>query len=176
MMNYNIVLIGFMGTGKTTIASYLQDVFGMTLVETDKEIEEQEGKSVSQIFEEKGEDYFRDRESALLKEYEGEINLVISCGGGMPLREENVKVMKEIGFVVLLTASPKEIMKRLKGSEGRPLLKDRFTEEGIQELMDERKDKYEAAADLIVDTDHRNPAQICGEMITRLEEKSAQDV
>ncbi len=176
MMNYNIVLIGFMGTGKTTVASYLQDVFGMTLVETDKEIEEQEGKSISQIFDEKGEDYFRDRESALLKEYEGETNLVISCGGGMPLRSENVEVMKKIGWVVLLTAAPKEIMKRLKGSEDRPLLKDRFSEEGIQELMDQRKDKYEAAADLVIDTDHRTPAQICAEMITHLEEKSAQDV
>ena len=109
LFHYNIVLIGFMGAGKSTISDYLSTMFAMRLIEMDQVIEEREEMSISDIFATYGEEYFPNLETKLLKELQNTNNCVISCGGGAALKEENVKEMKKNGRVVLLTASPQTV-------------------------------------------------------------------
>ena len=104
LFNYNIVLIGFMGAGKSTISDFLKNVLAMDVVEMDQIIAQRQGMSISDIFETYGEQYFRDLETNLLIEMQSRSNVVISCGGGTPMREYNVVEMKKNGRVVLLTA------------------------------------------------------------------------
>mgnify|MGYP000755898221 CR=1 FL=1 len=115
-------------------------------------------------------EYFRDQETNLLKELQEESNLVISCGGGAALRACNVAEMKKNGRVVLLTASPEVILDRVKDSDDRPVLKGRKSIEGITELMEQRRERYEAAADIVIQTDHKSVQEICEELIQRLSE------
>ena len=167
-LNYNIVLIGFMGTGKSAISAYLSRYFDMETVDMDQVIAEREGMSISKIFETYGEEYFRNAETNLLKELQSRNNVVISCGGGAPLREENVEEMKKNGRVVLLTAKPETIYERVKNSHDRPLLENNKSVEFIEELMLKRKDKYIAAADIIIETDNKSKQEICDELIDAL--------
>ena len=119
----NILLIGFMGTGKSTISRRLHKLLKMREVDTDAIIVEREGMSISDIFAEKGEEAFRNMETDLLRELKKERNLIISCGGGMALRDENAAIMKEAGTVVWLTAKPETILKRVEHDDRRPLLR-----------------------------------------------------
>ena len=167
-LNYNIVLIGFMGTGKSTISAYLSEQFGMEAIDMDQVISEREGMPISRIFEIHGEEYFRNAEANLLKELQTKKNVVISCGGGTPLRKENVVEMKKNGKVVLLTAKPETIFERVKNNHDRPLLENNKSVEFIEELMLKRKDKYIAAADVIIETDNKEKQQICHELIDAL--------
>ena len=168
--NYNIVLIGFMGTGKSTIARELAKTHQMNIVEMDEEIVRRRGKSIADIFEEEGEEYFRDLETALLKELQTKENQVISCGGGAVLREENVRVMKKNGCVVLLTALPQTIYERVKNNTDRPILQGNMNVEYIASLMEKRREKYEKTADIVIATDGKNVSQICEEMLQKLAE------
>ena len=167
---YNIVLIGFMGAGKSTISDYLSTVFDMKLVEMDQVITEREEMAIPDIFATYGEEYFRDLETSLLVELQDRKNVIISCGGGTALRENNVAEMKKNGRVVLLTASPETIYERVKDSDDRPVLKGRKNVDGIAELMEQRREKYEAAADIVVQTDHKTVLQVCEELVRRLSE------
>ena len=153
LFNYNIVLIGFMGAGKSTISDYLKTVFAMDIIEMDQIIAERAGMSISDIFETYGEQYFRDCETNLLIEMQSRTNVVISCGGGTPMRECNVVEMKKNGRVVLLTAKPETILDRVKDSHDRPLIENNKTVPFIADLMSKRREKYEAAADIIIETD-----------------------
>ena len=168
--NYNIVLIGFMGTGKSTIARELAKTRQMNIVEMDEEIVRRRGKSIADIFKEEGEEYFRDLETALLKELQTKENQVISCGGGAVLREENVRVMKKNGCVVLLTALPQTIYERVKNNTDRPILQGNMNVEYIAALIEKRREKYEKAADIVIATDGKNVSQICEEMLQKLAE------
>ena len=168
--NYNIVLIGFMGTGKSTIARELAKTHQMNIVEMDEEIVRRRGKSIADIFKEEGEEYFRDLETALLKELQTKENQVISCGGGAVLREENVRVMKKNGCVVLLTALPQTIYERVKNNTDRPILQGNMNVEYIASLMEKRREKYEKASDIVIATDGKNVSQICEEMLQKLAE------
>ena len=168
LFDYNIFLIGFMGCGKSTIAGYLHDTFSMDVVEMDDIIAKREGMSISDIFEVHGEQYFRDLETNLLIEMQERKNVVISCGGGTPLRECNVVEMKKNGRVVLLTAKPETILDRVKDSHDRPLIENNKTVPFIADLMEKRREKYEAAADIIIETDGKDELQICEELILRL--------
>lgn len=168
LFGYNIVLIGFMGAGKTTVSDYLSTMFAMKIVEMDQMIVEREGMSIPDIFATYGEEYFRDQETRLLMELQEESNLVISCGGGTALRECNVAEMKKNGRVVLLTASPEVILERVKDSDDRPVLQGRKTVKDITELMEQRRERYEAAADIVIQTDHKSVLQICEELVQRL--------
>lgn len=160
----NIVLIGFMGTGKTTVANALRQRFGMDVIEMDQIIAEREGMSISEIFRVHGEPYFRDAETRLLVELQQQSNVVISCGGGTPLREVNVAEMKKNGKVVLLTAEPETVFDRVKDSHDRPVIENNKNAAYIAELMEQRRPKYEAAADIIIHTDGKSAAQICEEI------------
>lgn len=171
LFNYNIVLIGFMGAGKTTISDYLNTLFAMDVIEMDQIIAEREGMSISDIFAEHGEQYFRDAETNLLIEMQSRKNTVISCGGGVPLREVNVVEMRKNGKVVLLTATPETILERVKDDHNRPLIENNKTVEFIADLMEKRREKYEAAADIIIVTDGKSKLEICEELVQRLLEE-----
>ena len=168
LFGYNIVLIGFMGAGKSTISDYLSTCFAMDVVEMDQEIVEREGMPISDIFEVYGEEYFRNAETNLLKEMQAKKNVVISCGGGTPLRDVNVQEMKRNGRVVLLTAKPETILERVKDSHERPLLENNKSVEFIEELMMKRREKYVAAADIIIETDNKTELEICEELVNSL--------
>ena len=168
LFDYNIFLIGFMGCGKSTIAGYLHDTFSMDVVDMDDIIAKREGMSISDIFETHGEQYFRDLETNLLVEMQNKSNVVISCGGGTPMRENNVLEMKKNGRVVLLTAQPETVLQRVKDNHDRPLLENNKYVSYISVLMAILSEKYEAAADIIIQTDGKNEQEICEEMIQRL--------
>ena len=168
LFNYNIVLIGFMGAGKSTISDFLKNVFAMDVVEMDQIIAQRQGMSISDIFETYGEQYFRDLETNLLIEMQSRSNVVISCGGGTPMRECNVVEMKKNGRVVLLTAKPETILDRVKNNHDRPLIENNKTVPFIADLMEKRRAKYEAAADIIIETDGKNELEICEELVHRL--------
>lgn len=170
LFDYNIVLIGFMGAGKTTISDYLSTMFAMNIVEMDQLIAEREEMSIPDIFATYGEEYFRTLETNLLIEMQSQKNTVVSCGGGAAMRENNVVEMKKNGRVVLLTARPETIYERVKDSDERPVLNGRKNVKGISELMEQRREKYEAAADVVVHTDGKTVLQICEELIQKLAE------
>ena len=170
---YNIFLVGFMGTGKTTLSGFLKKHTGIEELDMDSTIEKQQGMTISKIFEEKGEPYFRSLETKLLVELQSKSGLLVSCGGGVVLREENVAEMKKSGLVVLLTAKPETILERVKNNDDRPLLRGNKNVEFIGDLMEKRRAKYEAAADIVISTDHKSVLEICQEMIGKLMEMDA---
>lgn len=165
----NIILIGFMGTGKTTISKRLSSRYNMEIVDTDRVIARREGLSISEIFEKYGEEYFRTLETNLLIELQSKQNTIISCGGGTPLREQNAAIMKQCGRVVLLDASAAMILERVKDGDSRPLLRGRKNLEGISELLEQRMPKYKAAADIVIWTDHKTIDAICEEIMKKIQ-------
>ena len=165
---YNIVLIGFMGTGKSTVSEYLSTMYNMETVEMDQVIAEREGMSISEIFSAHGEEYFRNCESNTLIELREKKHMVVSCGGGVPLREKNVELMKNSGYVVWLTATPEAIYERVKDSTERPLLNGNMNVPFIQNLMESRREKYERAADIVIDTTGKEIESICEELLQKL--------
>lgn len=166
----NIFLIGFMGVGKSTISAGLKELLGedTRCMEMDQMIVEQQGMPIAEIFERYGEAHFRDLESRLLLDLQREQGVIVSCGGGVVVREENIGYMKENGTIVLLTAEPENIYERVKDSTTRPLLNSDMSVAHIKELMEARQPKYEAAADFMVATDQKNTEQICNEIIKKL--------
>ena len=161
----HIFLIGFMGCGKSTNAACLAEMTGARQVEMDQMIVENEGMAIADIFKEKGEPYFRKLETELIKSFAGVEPAVISCGGGAVLKEENVRLMKESGKIVLLTAEPETIYERVKDSTERPVLNGNMNVSYIKDLMEKRRPKYEAAADVRVSTDGKTAGEICGEIL-----------
>lgn len=176
LFNYNIVLIGFMGTGKSTISDFLKNVFAMDVAEMDQIIAQRQGMSISDIFETYGEQYFRNLETNLLKELQEGENCIISCGGGVAMREQNVVEMKKNGRVVLLTASPETIYERVKDSNDRPILNGNKNVPFITDMMEKRREKYEAAADVVIQTDNKSILEISEELISKLTELDEENV
>lgn len=160
----NIFLIGFMGTGKSAISNALNKNYHMRVIDMDSEIERRQNSTISEIFAVKGEEYFRDLETQLIKDLGEMDNTVVSCGGGAVLRHENVLEMKKSGKVVLLKATPQTVLKRVKHCHNRPLLEGNKTVEGISRLMEAREDKYRAAADFAVTVDDRTVDDIAAEI------------
>ena len=168
LFDYNIVLIGFMGTGKSTVSELLKRRFAMEVVEMDQIIAKRQGISISDIFATYGEEYFRDLETNLLIEMQSKKNMVISCGGGVPMRERNVIEMKKNGRVVLLTAKPETILNRVKNNHDRPLLEGNKNVDFIADLMEKRREKYQTAADIVIETDGKSGLEICEELVKKL--------
>ncbi len=164
----HIFLIGFMGTGKSTVSKELQYRSGKPEIDTDVWIEEREGRSIPEIFETEGEEYFRKIETAMLDELGTMKPSIVSCGGGMALRELNIRKMKALGKVVLLTAAPEAIYDRVKFNDDRPLLQGNMNVDYIRELLEKRMPFYERAADLCVATDNRMICDIAKEILERV--------
>lgn len=156
----NIFLIGFMGTGKTTVSRNLAELTGYEEVDTDASIVRRQGRSIAEIFKTEGEQAFREMETGLLRELGAEKHKIISCGGGMALRQENVVLMQEQGVVVLLTAEPETVFARVRDDDGRPVLNGNMNVAYIQELMEKRMPYYQAAGEVAVATDARSPREI----------------
>ena len=154
-----------MGCGKTTAAEELAREKGYQRIEMDEEIVKRAGKPITRIFEEDGEDSFRNMETGLLLEIGKKERTVVSCGGGTALRTENVDIMRKSGTIILLTASPEVIYERVKASEDRPLLNDNMTLEHIQDLMERRRKAYERAADCVISTDRKYIRDIIEEIL-----------
>ncbi len=162
-----IILTGFMGTGKSQVGRLLAQRWGLRLVETDALIEEQEGTSIAQIFAQRGEGYFRDLETAILQDILGEERLVISTGGGMLLRPENLQLLRGAGPIICLQATPETILERTSGSAERPLLNQPDPLAEIKRLLSARAEAYQQA-DYQVDTDDLTLQQIadrCEELL-----------
>jgi shikimate dehydrogenase len=166
----NIILEGFMGSGKSAVSVLLADELDMELVDTDEIIEETEGRSINEIFEKEGEKAFRDMETDLLEAITGDHwrEFVISLGGGMPVREENRRLLRKAGKIVFLKASPETIYERVKDDDSRPLLRREDPLSKIKELMASRMEAYEDAADIVVDTDNKTIEEVVGEIVDRL--------
>lgn len=156
MDNKNIILIGFMGSGKTTFGKWMEAKHKKTLIDTDEYIVHREGRSVNDIFAAEGEAYFRELETETLRELlaAGTKNAVLSAGGGMPLRAENGELLRQLGTVVYLRTGIDILVKRLTGDKKRPLLAGGDLRGKIERLMESRAGIYADRADLILDTDN----------------------
>ena len=152
----NIVLIGFMGAGKTTFGTWLAREKDFQFLDTDEMIEKKEQTSISNIFSDKGEEYFRNLETDLIKELidRNTEGCVISVGGGLPVRAKNRILLKRLGRVVYLRATVDTLCERLQGDTKRPLLQGADVRKRIEALMEKRAFLYEDAANIVVDTDN----------------------
>ena len=160
----NISLIGMMGAGKTYIGDILGSKFkNFTSVDTDSLVEYHFNMSIPEIFNQKGEDFFRDAETHVIKMACERKNLIISLGGGAFEREENRKILKETSTVVYLETSPKTIYERIKNCKNRPLLKEGFDEDKITQILKKREKNYKLA-DFIISTDKKSVDEIVEEI------------
>ena len=139
-----------MGSGKTTLGESLAEHFEMELIDTDKEIEKRENRSIADIFSSEGEAYFRGLETELIKELKNRENLIISLGGGLAANRVNHPYLKEAGRVILLECSVEETLRRISGDATRPLTAG--GREDIVERYNKRKPIYEEVADIVVDS------------------------
>ena len=154
----NIALIGYRGTGKSTVAKILGQRLGRTVVSTDDEIVREAGQSIPKIVEQFGWDHFRELETQICKKFQGQTDLVLDTGGGLVLKDENVKILKATSKLFWLTADVSTIVSRIAGDTQRPSLSGTksFVEE-IKEILQIRIPLYEAAADVILPTDQETP-------------------
>ncbi len=167
----NIVFIGFMCSGKTTIGRTLAKRQDYKFIDTDQWIRKKEKMDIGDIFEKKGEDYFRKLETKTVKHFANNLsNTVVSTGGGLSVRQENIPYLKEIGTVIYLSVSKDTVLSRLNPNIERPLLSVDDPEKRIEELLEERNPIYEKAADLIIDTNNKTISKIVDEIIERLED------
>ncbi len=163
----NVILTGFMGSGKSSLGIKLSYRLKMPLIDTDKRIEREKGCSINEIFAANGEEYFRQLETECLRKLKQQRGFsIISVGGGLPIREENRAILKELGMVVYLRIRPETVYERLKNDTTRPLLRGENPQEKIRHLLDERAAFYEEAADFILDVDYLETEQIL-QKITR---------
>lgn len=168
----NVILIGVMGCGKSTVGLRLSYRLRRTIIDTDKEIEKEENRTISEIFAEDGEAYFRDRETAILRKLKDSANnQIISVGGGLPVREENRALLHELGQVFYLCAEGWTIYERVKDDKTRPLLQVDDPLKKIETLIKERDPYYRAAADAVVTVDGKSFPQILDEIEELVNEK-----
>jgi shikimate kinase len=165
MSGSSIVLIGFMGAGKTEVGKALAEASGLELVDTDADIEAAAGRSIADLFADEGEPAMRDREHLAVMRAVEQPGRVIACGGGAILALRNYEALRRAGDIVYLRSSPAALRSRLSDVSGRPLLRD---PSAFDRLLAERTPAYEAAADHVIDTDGRTPAEIAGEILARV--------
>lgn len=166
----NIVLIGFMGSGKTSVGIRLSYKMRKAMIDTDKMIEKLKGMAVSEIFEHYGEEAFRRMETeSLQKLIEQTDGRIISVGGGLPLLSKNRELLKELGQVVYLRVTAKTVCERLADDASRPLLKGDNPEQKVSELLEKRSSVYESVADVIIDVDGKTFEEVMDEIIEKTE-------
>lgn len=165
--SYNIVFIGFMGVGKTTVSSHLAKFLNREVIETDTYIVEKANMDIPSIFDKFGENYFRDLESESVTEISKKRGVIISCGGGAVIREKNVLELKESGIIIRLTATPNTVLQRVKDSNERPILNGHMNTEFISTLMKKRDNFYSNAADITISTDGKTVDEVAKECIEK---------
>ena len=158
----NIYLVGFMGSGKSTVGKIVAEKLKMNFVDIDELIEKEKGMKITDIFKKKGEKYFRDLEKKKIKDLAVKENLVISTGGGLGADKENMDLMKKTGLVVWLDVSLDEILERCKGDKNRPLLNQSY--ENLKKLYEKRKPIYKMAH-IHIKTGNKNPEEIAEEIM-----------
>lgn len=162
--NKKLVLIGFMGSGKTTVTKILAKKLDMKAIEMDDLIVKKSGKNIDQIFKDDGEIRFRELESQIASDQKNKENIVISTGGGVVINPDNIKNLKINGKIIFLKTSFSEIKKRLKNINDRPLFKNKKTAENLFKF---REKLYEKHADLIIDTDRKSAEEVTYEIISK---------
>ena len=160
-----------MGVGKTVVGKKLAKQLGLKYIDTDDLIEKMKKRSIKDIFKKKGEPYFRDLETEVLKTLQEYDNFVISTGGGIVMREENVKILKGIGPLVLLWAEPEVVYERIKEEKQRPLLQVPDPREEINKILARRKPVYQGAADFMADTSSLKVEEAVKEIVQWLKSK-----
>ena len=177
----NIILIGYMGCGKSTVGSSLAKQLDWEFLDTDAWIEEKEGVSIKEIFAIRGESYFRDLETACLQEllqekeirkeknneerfFEKKEGRILSVGGGLPVREENQKLLRELGSVIYLKANANTIYERIKEDVTRPLLQTPNPFQKIKDMLREREEKYQATAHRVITVDKKSVLELAEEI------------
>lgn len=163
-MNH-VILIGFMGCGKSSVGKTLAEALLVPFVDTDELIERRNGRLIRDIFRESGEDFFRDLETETLALLlESNERMVIAAGGGLPLRPENREYIRQLGTAVYLLATEETLVARLRQDDTRPLLQGGELEKKIERLMAEREEIYRETADLQIVTDGKEIYEIVQEV------------
>ncbi|MFR0582330.1 shikimate kinase [Limosilactobacillus mucosae] len=163
-----LILIGFMGSGKTTISRMLGKMLNTSVTDLDDEIVRRTGMTIPDIFAQNGEEYFRQLEHDTLADIIKSDQGILATGGGTPMRPDNLTMLKDTSTpVVLLKASAMETLRRIGGDSGRPLAKS-LDEKGIADLQAQRRVNYDACADLTIKTDGLSPAAIAEEIVSFL--------
>jgi len=174
-MGKNIVLVGFMGTGKTEVGVLLAKKLNMNFIDTDELIEEREKDRIVRIFQVKGEEYFRNVEEKVIEEVSNLKNCVIAVGGGAIIREKNYLNLKKNGILICLTATPEEIYKRTLPKKDRPLLlKSKNVIETIKELLEMRKPYYDRV-NYKIDTTKKTIEEVVNEIIEILKKENGKN-
>ena len=175
MKRQNIVLTGFMGCGKSTVGKRLAEALSYEFRDTDAMIEENYGKTISQMFAEDGEEFFRIAETELLRRFSTEAEgMVLATGGGMPMRKENATLLRKVGTVIFLEAKIETILLRLENDTGRPLADGEDREARLRPLYEKRFPIYRETADYILDTESKSIDTIIEEIKTVAEHAAKQ--
>ena len=171
----NIILTGFMGTGKTAVGRRLAMLLNMELIDVDTEIEKAQQTTINEIFRQFGEPRFREIETEMIQKLSERKDVIISTGGGAVLKQKNMDALRKQGIIICLMASPQTILKRTSHNSNRPLLKVKDPFEKIKELLNFRKPFYEKA-DILIDTEDKTPLQIAEEIIDKIKDSRSQEV
>ena len=169
----NIYLVGMMGSGKSVTAKQLARLLNFGFVDLDGVMEKKHGSSIPEIFARKGEPFFRDEETVLLKEVSKKENQVIATGGGLVLKSENRIIMHETGTVVYLETALATLIERLRGKKDRPLLQGGTLEERVAKIFLERKSLYEKICDFSVTTDGESAESVAKKIFEVLKKTGA---
>lgn len=164
-MDKNIYILGFMGTGKSRVSRVLAKNLNRDFYEMDEIIEKKEGISITEIFSQKGENYFRRLEAKVLKELSLKQKIIVSCGGGVVIDDDNIEVMRKTGVLICLRAKPETILNRVKDDNNRPLLVVPDPLSKITTMLDERSGYY-AKCDNFVDTDGLSVDDVAKKVLT----------
>lgn len=162
----NIILTGMMGAGKTTVGKELATIMNCNFIDLDETIEKNYGK-ISDIFKQKGEEYFRQIETLELKKLNIQETFVLSTGGGIVLKDENIKILQTLGYVFYLEASTDTIYERIKNQKHRPLLNTPDPKRSIEEILSKRKKLYENSGEKIT-VNNKNVKEIAEEIYERI--------
>ncbi len=166
--NANIVLIGMMGSGKTTVGKLLAKQLHKTFVDSDDEIQHRTGVTIPHIFDVEGEAGFRQRESAVIEDLVMRRNIVLATGGGAPLHPQSRELLKQCGVVVYLKSTVHDLWQRTRHDQSRPLLQTADPRAKIQRLYEERDPVYSAMADIVMPTGKQNVQLLLAKLKDRL--------
>jgi shikimate kinase len=163
----NLILVGFMGSGKSSVGRLLATQLGFQFVDTDALVVQATGMQISDLFGQFGEEFFREREAEALHSLVGREGLVVATGGGIVTRECNMPVLRSVGLVVALSASEDVIFERVSRNNKRPLLHTPNPRATVSELLADREPLYAAAAAFIVDTSDKTHAEVADAILQR---------